>query len=117
MGEGADIVDSLMDRVSNWGRWGSDDDLGTLNHLTEQRARAALSLPKQGRTVACGRTLSPKPSSFGDPPLQHHMLSSGDESPTRGAHVMADWFGLQPHGAAITHLDALNHVQLARAAL
>lgn len=110
MSDGAEIVERLMDRVSNWGRWGADDDRGTLNHLTDHRGRAALALATAGRTVSCGRSLGPKPSEHGDPPLLHHMLSAGDEAPAHGAHINADWFGLQPHGAAMTHLDALNHV-------
>jgi kynurenine formamidase len=110
MTDGYEIVEHLLPLVSNWGRWGADDDLGTLNYLTDQHARAALRLPAAGRAVPCGRPLRPGPAAPGDGPLLHHMLATGAESPERGAHVQADWFGVQPHGTSITHLDALNHV-------
>jgi kynurenine formamidase len=38
------------------------------------------------------------------------MLTVGAESPPQGEYVLADWFGVQPHGLTITHLDALNHL-------
>lgn len=28
-----DVI-KLMDTLSNWGRWGTDDELGTINHVT-----------------------------------------------------------------------------------
>jgi kynurenine formamidase len=108
--DGIAIVDDLLARVSNWGRWGADDDRGTLNLLTEELSAAALSLPRHGRVVRLGRTLTPRPAWPGDLPIQHHMLTAGAESPERGEYVLADWFGVQPHGLTITHLDALNHL-------
>ena len=35
-------------RLSNWGRWGKDDRLGTLNHITPERVAAAARLVKTG---------------------------------------------------------------------
>lgn len=110
MTEGGEVVARIIGQVSNWGRWGSEDDRGTLNYLTDAHTCAALSLPHLGRTVACGRPLRPGPAKPGDAPLQHHMLTAGADSPGRGAYILADWFGVQPHGASITHLDALNHL-------
>jgi kynurenine formamidase len=107
---GVAIVEKTMAQVSNWGRWGAEDDLGTLNHLTEARSQAALRLPTLGRVVACGRPMSPRVTHPGDLPLFHHMLTAGAEAPEHGAYPLADWFGLHPHGASITHLDALNHM-------
>src|SRR6202041_1427987 len=34
--------------LSNWGRWGKDDELGTLNLVTPAKRRAALALAKGG---------------------------------------------------------------------
>lgn len=41
-------------RVRNWGRWGSDDELGTLNHITPDSVRHAASLARTGRVIALG---------------------------------------------------------------
>ena len=29
-------IDATADRVKNWGRWGPDDEIGTLNNITPQ---------------------------------------------------------------------------------
>jgi kynurenine formamidase len=34
--------------VSNWGRWGADDELGTLNHITPQQVARAATLVRKG---------------------------------------------------------------------
>jgi kynurenine formamidase len=41
-------------KVRNWGRWGPDDELGTLNHITPEAIRYAASLVRQGKTISCG---------------------------------------------------------------
>lgn len=41
-------------RVSNWGRWGPDDQLGTLNHITPDRIREAAVLVRQGKVYSLG---------------------------------------------------------------
>ena len=39
----------LIDQCSNWGRWGEDDELGTLNYITQGEAVNSRS-PRDGRT-------------------------------------------------------------------
>src|ERR1700688_2798314 len=51
----ADEVLSFHTRLSNWGRWGSDDQLGTLNFVTEEVTAAAASVVRLGQTVSCAR--------------------------------------------------------------
>src|SRR6266566_4756714 len=38
--------------LSNWGRWGKEDELGTLNLITLAKRRAALALVKEGVPVS-----------------------------------------------------------------
>jgi kynurenine formamidase len=45
-------------RLSNWGRWGDDDRIGTLNHLTPARVAAAAQGVRSGRIVNLGLPLS-----------------------------------------------------------
>ena len=40
---------SLGSKVSNWGRWGKDDHIGTLNHITAESLINASKLIKKGR--------------------------------------------------------------------
>src|SRR5262249_24330225 len=38
---------------SNWGRWGEDDERGTLNFITPERVLAACALPRRGLVISC----------------------------------------------------------------
>jgi hypothetical protein len=42
-----------FDELSNWGRWGPDDRLGTLNHLTPAKRVSAARLVRDGLSVSC----------------------------------------------------------------
>ena len=44
----------VADDVRNWGRWGDDDELGTLNFITPERVAEAASLVRQGRVFPLG---------------------------------------------------------------
>lgn len=115
-----------QERLSNWGRWGDDDQLGTLNLITPEVRRAALGLVEYGTSVSCSREMTTELQA-GDVhgPVQRHMLMTGeglaDEhrvvpppprpgmGPTRGARAF-EYFGCVFHGVNITHVDALSHV-------
>jgi kynurenine formamidase len=110
-----DEVLSYFERCSNWGRWGADDTLGTMNHLTPEARRAAAGLVHDGVGVTCARRI-PKDheDDFVAPPL-HYMVSSGEtfagkETLPDALQVSTDFIGLEYHGFAVTHLDALCHL-------
>src|SRR5262245_39781844 len=50
--------DQLFKQVSNWGRWGKDDQLGTLNLITAERRREAAQLVKSGVSISLARDLN-----------------------------------------------------------
>ncbi|HYR42698.1 MAG TPA: hypothetical protein VER98_06730, partial [Terriglobia bacterium] len=41
-----------MKELSNWGRWGNDDELGAANLITPAKRKQALALAKDGVTVS-----------------------------------------------------------------
>jgi len=102
-------LDGYAVTVSNWGRWGEDDQLGTLNLLTQERRLAAAALVRTGTCVSLGRRIggAPQPDDP-QPPLQL-MKASGEAAPARGGSHASDWVGLAPHGFAVTHVDAFSH--------
>lgn len=53
MGTMADFR-SASKRVSNWGRWGEDDQLGTLNFITPEKVAAAGRLVRSGKIFPLG---------------------------------------------------------------
>jgi len=100
-----DEIVTLFDRCSNAGKWGTDDELGTLNYITDAKRRAAAALVKHGRAVSIGRDLSTTADRLNPDPLRHRMLF--DATPPLSA---LDSFEMAPHGFAVTHLDAITHV-------
>lgn len=108
----ADVV-GYLESMSNWGRWGDDDQLGALNLLTPDKIRAAAALVAEGRSVSLSRVVefAPKPDwhEAGIPPI-HFMQASGDGAANEGAASAYDWAGLPLHGHYVTHLDAHSHL-------
>lgn len=102
-----------MQTLSNWGRWGDDDELGTLNHLSAEKTKRAVALVEEGVTVSCSRPIEYEAGPHAPRPPQHFMVSSGDPyRPGEGGpdrQVAIDFFGLVFHGHSVTHLDSLAH--------
>ncbi len=107
-----DLLQWLHSDLNNWGRWGDDDERGTLNHLSNQTTLDALSLVQEGATVSCARAVGFEAAVDVPRPPQHYMIGSGDvyragEGPDR--QVAIDYFGLVFHGHTVTHIDSLAH--------
>lgn len=94
-------------RCNNAGRWGADDQRGTLNHINgEVRVRAA-ALVRSGEVVSLAKPLDESPSAINPRPAWHVMHLE-----TERPYAAADGLHLQVHGLASTHLDALGHMFL-----
>jgi len=85
--------------LSNWGRWGKDDQIGALNLITPARRRQAAALVKEGISVSLSRDADTAKAIDNPDPFEHRMLAIG-----------ADRMGVVPHGVAHTHLDSLAHI-------
>jgi kynurenine formamidase len=100
---------SWTETLSNWGKWGPDDELGTLNHVTPEKRRAAAALVREGLVVSCARPLTYDPDPFTGRKPSHvtHWIAGDDPVPWQ---ANSDEFELGPHGVSVTHVDALSHV-------
>jgi hypothetical protein len=47
-----DEFDQLFESLKNWGRWGANDEKGTLNYITPEHVKAAGALVRSGRSVS-----------------------------------------------------------------
>src|SRR5690349_16555634 len=63
------VVLEYMETLSNWGRWGADDTLGTLNLVDDGKRTAAAALIRTGRVVSCSREVSPRHHADNPDPL------------------------------------------------
>jgi kynurenine formamidase len=97
-------LEAMFHRCSNAGRWGRDDELGTLNYITPGKRVAAAALVKTGQIVSAGRDLSTKQTKANPQPVSHAMMFSGPNDPS-----CTDIFAIAPHGMVVSHLDALCH--------
>jgi kynurenine formamidase len=102
---------ALFDRVSNWGRWGDDDQRGTLNYLTPNRIAAATRLVRQGETVSLSCPLNTEREPDNPEPADHHMTMLTDVDIGSGSLRFAkDYVGVDYHNDGHSHIDALCHV-------
>jgi len=90
--------------LSNSGRWGAEDELGTLNLVTpEHRVRAA-QLVREGITVSLSHDYIKERAEDATSPWGHDILGS----PTTAAFI-SDRYTIAYHGYAHSHMDALCH--------
>jgi kynurenine formamidase len=107
------LVDEVVDRVTNWGRWGPDDELGTLNLVTPDRRAAAAACVRSGEIVSLALPLNsewPQGEGSGRLNCQHLMVSTGTDALAEGDETgwADDVITMSVH--AHTHWDALSHV-------
>ncbi len=102
---------ALFEELRNWGRWGPDDQRGTLHLLTPERLVAATRLVREGRTVTLSLPLNTDLAINNPVPADHHMTLVGEASPASAPlHFNKDFVGLDYHNDGHTHIDALSHV-------
>ena len=107
----ADQLEELFDKVSNWGRWGPEDERGALNLITERKRAAAAALVTDGVSVSCALELPKEPAPDNPTPVRHTIIRAGDvEAQPDQPNGSSDYFAIAPHGFATTHIDALCHV-------
>ena len=85
--------------LSNWGRWGKDDQIGALNLITPAKRRQAAALVREGFSVSLSRDADTQKAIDNPDPFEHSMITTG-----------TDRMGVIPHGVAHTHLDSLAHI-------
>ena len=105
----------FLESLSNWGRWGSEDQMGTLNLITPQKQTQAARLVQDGLTVSCSRPITTEMASDVNYQVMRYMVDSGEgrdtDSPERLAQRRgaAEFIGMVFHGQTITHVDSLSH--------
>ena len=85
--------------LSNWGRWGEDDEIGALNLITPAKRLQAVALVEDGITVSLASDADTVEAVDNQYPYEHTMLGIG-----------FDRIAVRYHGISHTHLDSLGHV-------
>src|SRR5678815_1768555 len=87
--------------LSNWGRWGKDDQIGALNLITPAKRRQAAQLVREGFTVSLAADADTVMAVDNPNPYEVTMQGIG-----------SDRIAINYHGIAHTHLDSLAHINL-----
>lgn len=105
-------LDQLEEREtepSNWGRWGLDDQRGTLNLITPEKTREAASLVRSGTTVTLQLFVTEEEAmdsqTFSE--TRHYMTAVDPE--TGEVRFALDAIECGLHDGQFSHLDALCH--------
>jgi len=105
-------------RYSNWGRWGADDERGTLNFITPDRILAACALPRSGLVVSCALPFDangPQSGVGGRHNPIHTMLADGGDAISGAQDFLPGGFNYADDAIQMplqcgTQWDALSHV-------
>jgi kynurenine formamidase len=106
---GTEVFQALFDRCSNWGRWGADDERGTLNLITSDVRLRAARLVREGVSVSCAHPINTVGDAENSSPAVHLMVRAGDVTDSATVGSTADYLAVAPHGIVHSHLDALCH--------
>jgi len=103
--------DAIYESVKNWGRWGPDDEVGTLNFITPETVRAAAALVRSGRRATMSIPMNTVAGPDNPSPVIYHVVQGHDIDIGSSSLTFAtDFVGLAFHGDCHTHMDALNHI-------
>jgi len=96
------VIDQWMTEISNWGRWGEDDELGTLNLITPEKRKQAAALVKDGVSVSLALDLNKEVGINNPTPFEQTMEIRENWA--------VDTYSVNYHGYAHSHTDALCHI-------
>lgn len=107
--------DSLFDSLDRGGEVARDHEgrptagYGALARVGDPERLAAAGLVRTGRSISLTLPVNREPAPDNTKPALHYMVDRGDvEAPEPTANK--DFIGLDYHGKAVTHLDALCHI-------
>lgn len=100
-------IDRWMKELSNWGRWGKEDQLGTMNLITPAKRKQAAALVTDGVSVSLAHDTEKEKASDNPSPFVHVMKLDGSNTQIPFA---VDEYTVDYHGFAHTHMDALAHM-------
>jgi kynurenine formamidase len=109
-----DHLEAIRAKVSNWGRWGDDDQLGTGNLLTPEAAQRGAAAVRSGRRFSLAVNLDLNGPQIGRPARRMNAFLTLTTQNERDPAAPGMWAGTDDlvtmSTAAGTHIDCLSHV-------
>ena len=92
-----------LKELSNWGRWGNDDELGAANLITPAKRKQALSLAKNGITISLAHDVMQE-KAVDTPNILERTLGNVTPAGTMDRYQYTGTY----HGVSHSHLDAVD---------
>ena len=92
-------IDRMMTDLSNWGRWGKEDQLGAINLITPEKRKFAASLVQEGVSVSLARDVEKERADDNPKPFEHVMTLTGS---THRREWSVDTYSVDYHSFAHT---------------
>ncbi|HNE75989.1 MAG TPA: cyclase family protein [Microthrixaceae bacterium] len=109
-----DEIATLAAEVSNWGRWGDDDELGCGNLLSAESTRRGTDAVRDGRRISLAADLKADGIQVGQPARRYNPILTVTSLNERDKYAPGIWEGTDDlvtmSTCAGTHVDALSHV-------
>jgi kynurenine formamidase len=94
---------NAMKELSNWGRWGNDDELGAANLITPAKRKQALALAKEGVSISLAHDIAQEKAADA-PNILERVLGNVTPNGTTDRYQYTGTY----HGVIHSHLDAVD---------
>ena len=102
----SETIQIWASELSNHGRWGEDDQRGTMNLITPAVRIAAARLVTEGVSISMAHPLSTEAAADNTSPFEHSMQAM----PEAAGGWATDVWSIMFHGFGHSHIDALCHL-------
>jgi kynurenine formamidase len=104
--------DEIFYEISNKGKWGLDDKLGTINYINSDKLLSALKIPSKGISVSLSFDISQDSSQINL--SKFDQVTQYAHEPLSIEHNGYDWaldeYKIAYHGFTVSHMDGLGHL-------
>ena len=107
-------VREYLKTLSNWGRWGAEDELGTINLITAAKRQAAARLVTHGQSVTCARPITTDITADTTVQPMRFMVDSGEGRDYNGRSCNAV---TSREGATVNSVEVLRDGVVSRGVL
>ena len=106
-----DDFSRLQKELSNWNRWGVDDQMGAVNLITPKKRLSALRLAREGASYSMARNAETKEAVDNPAPIVRKTtrVGRGQVPGSAGIGGTSDTFFISYHGYVHTHMDTICH--------
>ena len=102
----------FMTELSNWGRWGKEDQIGAVNLITAAKRKQAAASVREGASFSLARNAETEPAVDNPQPIVRAAgrgRAAAPNAPPPDQESTGDTFFISYHGYVHTHMDSLCH--------